>query len=59
MLTGLVGSSPILTIGYAPPTIIHTMVTTWKEAFGRPIGLWGLRSKMVWVCGDLLFIALW
>jgi hypothetical protein len=56
---GLIGSSPLLTIGYASITMVHQMVATWREAFGRPIGLWGLRSKMVWICGDLLFIALW
>lgn len=58
-IVGVIGSSPILTIIYAPITIVHSMIIMWKEAFGRPIGLWGLRSKMTWVCLDLLFIALW
>jgi hypothetical protein len=56
---GIVGSSPLLTIGYASVTIVHQIVALWRESFGRPIGLWGLRSKIVWVCGDLFFIALW
>lgn len=58
-LVGVIGPSVVLTIGYASITVVHQLVTMWREAFGRPIGLWGLRSKMVWVCGDLLFIALW
>lgn len=58
-IIGVIGSSPILTIIYAPITVVHSIIIMWKEAFGRPIGLWGLRSKMTWVCLDLLFIALW
>lgn len=35
------------------------MTAIFREYFGRPVGLWGLRSKMLWVCLDLLFVALW
>ena len=31
----------------------------YREYFGKPIGLWGLRSKMLWVCLDIAFVALW
>lgn len=58
-IPGVIGSSPFLTIIYAPITITHSLVALWKEAFGRPIGLWRLQSKMIFVCLDLLFIALW
>jgi hypothetical protein len=40
-------------------TILHVLTAIYREYFGKPIGLWGLRSKMLWVCLDLLFVALW
>ena len=53
------GSSTTLIISYASLTFVHVMTAIYREYFGRPIGLWGLRSKMLWVCLDLIFIALW
>lgn len=58
-LPGLMGPSTTLVIAYSCLTIIHIFVAVYREYFGRPIGLWGLRSKMLWVCLDLLFVALW
>ncbi|KAJ9103837.1 hypothetical protein QFC21_002299 [Naganishia friedmannii] len=58
-LDGILGSAPILSISYGSVSAIHCLVVMYREAFGKPIGLWGLRSKMTWVCLDLFFIALW
>ncbi|ORY28613.1 hypothetical protein BCR39DRAFT_496088 [Naematelia encephala] len=58
-LPGLIGSSTILIIAYSSFTILHVLTAIYREYFGKPIGLWGLRSKMLWVCLDLLFVALW
>jgi len=56
---GAVGPSTTLIISYASFTMVHVLTAIYREYFGRPIGLWGLRSKMLWVCLDLLFVALW
>lgn len=56
---GVVGPSTTLIISYASFTMVHVLTAIYREYFGRPIGLWGLRSKMLWVCLDLLFVALW
>lgn len=58
-LRGIIGPSTTLIISYACFTIVHGLTAMYREYFGRPIGLWALRSKMLWVCLDLLFIALW
>jgi hypothetical protein len=58
-LPGLIGPSTTLVIAYSCLTTIHIFIAVYREYFGRPIGLWGLRSKMLWVCLDLLFVALW
>lgn len=58
-LRGIIGPSTTLIISYSCLTIVHVLTAIYREYFGRPIGLWGLRSKMLWVCLDLLFIALW
>lgn len=58
-LPGLVGSSTTLIIAYSSLTTLHVITAIYREYFGKPIGLWGLRSKMLWVCLDLLFVALW
>ncbi|KAL7423641.1 hypothetical protein Q5752_001222 [Cryptotrichosporon argae] len=58
-LPGLIGPSTTLIIAYASLTVLHVLTAIYREYFGRPIGLWGLRSKMLWVCLDLLFVALW
>ena len=58
-LPGLLGSSTTLVISYSALTALHVLTAIYREYFGKPIGLWGLRSKMLWVCLDLIFIALW
>lgn len=58
-LPGILGSSTTLIICYSSTTILHVLTAIYREYFGKPIGLWGLRSKMLWVCLDLLFVALW
>ncbi|WWD18113.1 hypothetical protein CI109_102562 [Kwoniella shandongensis] len=58
-LPGLIGSSTTLIMAYSCLTILHVLTAIYREYFGKPIGLWGLRSKMLWVCLDLLFVALW
>lgn len=56
---GSIGPSTTLIIAYSSFTMVHVLLAIYREYFGRPIGLWGLRSKMLWVCLDLLFVALW
>ncbi|WVQ65095.1 uncharacterized protein L199_003267 [Kwoniella botswanensis] len=56
---GLIGSSTTLVMSYSCLTILHVLTAIYREYFGKPIGLWGLRSKMLWVCLDLLFVGLW
>ncbi|OCF33215.1 hypothetical protein I316_04956 [Kwoniella heveanensis BCC8398] len=58
-LAGLIGSSTTMNISYSTLTILHVLTAIYREYFGKPIGLWGLRSKMLWVCLDLLFVGLW
>ncbi|WVF70860.1 hypothetical protein IAT40_005654 [Kwoniella sp. CBS 6097] len=58
-LPGLIGSSTTMNICYSTLTILHVLTAIYREYFGKPIGLWGLRSKMLWVCLDLLFVGLW
>nr|XP_019050566.1 hypothetical protein I302_01003 [Kwoniella bestiolae CBS 10118]OCF29496.1 hypothetical protein I302_01003 [Kwoniella bestiolae CBS 10118] len=58
-LPGLIGSSTTLVMSYSCLTILHVLTAIYREYFGKPIGLWGLRSKMLWVCLDLLFVGLW
>ncbi|KAL1410895.1 hypothetical protein Q8F55_001838 [Vanrija albida] len=57
--SGSIGPSTTLIIAYSSFTMVHVLLAMYREYFGRPIGLWGLRSKMLWVCLDLLFVALW
>lgn len=58
-LDGILGSAPILSISYGSVSAIHCLIVMYREAFGKPIGLWEVRSKMLWVCLDLFFISLW
>jgi Ca2+/Na+ antiporter len=55
----LIGPSTTLFISFAAFTLFHAVTAIYREYFGKPIGLWGLRSKMLWVCLDLLFVGLW
>lgn len=58
-LPGIMGSSPIMSMAFSVATIVHFFAVSHRELTGRPIGLWGLRSKMLWVCLDILFISFW
>ena len=53
------GASTTLLIAFSALTALHVLTAIYREYFGKPIGLWGLRSKMLWVCLDLAFIAFW
>lgn len=53
------GASTTLLISFSSLTALHVLTAIYREWFGKPIGLWGLRSKMLWVCLDLAFIAFW
>lgn len=58
-LPGIMGASPILSLAFSVATIVHFFAVSHRELTGRPIGLWGMRSKMLWVCLDILFISFW
>lgn len=58
-LPGVLGPSTTINIAFSALTSLHVLLAIYREYFGRPIGLWALRSKMLWVCLDLLFVALW
>lgn len=49
----------MLIIAFSCLTLLHGMMAIYREYVGKPIGLWGLRSKMLWVCLDIAFVALW
>lgn len=54
-----VGSSPLVAIIYAPPTLVHVGFQIYLEYFGKPIGLWGVKSKLYYTLVDLIFICMW
>ncbi|KAL9933921.1 hypothetical protein V8E36_007003 [Tilletia maclaganii] len=56
---GLVGSSPILGIIFAPLTLAHVFSQIYMEYFGRPIGLWSVRSKLYYTLIELVFVCFW
>ena len=58
-MPGLMGASTTLLIAFSALTALHVLTAIYREYFGKPIGLWGLRSKMLWVCLDLAFIGFW
>ncbi|KAK0555144.1 hypothetical protein OC846_001825 [Tilletia horrida] len=55
----LVGSSPILGIIFAPLTLAHVFSQIYMEYFGRPIGLWSVRSKLFYTLIELVFVCFW
>jgi hypothetical protein len=54
-----VGSSPLVAIIYAPPTLMHVGFQIYLEYFGKPIGLWSVKSKLYYTLVDLIFICMW
>ncbi|EIM20190.1 hypothetical protein WALSEDRAFT_61044 [Wallemia mellicola CBS 633.66] len=57
---GISGAGAIIGIIFAPMTLTHVMVSIYLEYFyGRPIGIWGIRSKMAHTLLDLVFIIFW
>ena len=57
---GISGAGAIIAIIFSPMTLTHVMVSIYLEYFyGRPIGIWGIRSKMAHTLLDLVFIIFW
>ncbi|CAD6888546.1 unnamed protein product [Tilletia laevis] len=54
-----IGSSPILAIVFAPLTLAHVLSQIYMEYFGRPIGLWSVRSKLYYTLIELVFVCFW
>lgn len=54
-----VGASPLMGIIIAPLSLVHVGAQVWLEYWGRPIGLWGVGSKLGYQLIELIFIALW
>lgn len=54
-----VGQSPLLTIIFSPPSILHAFFQIWLEYMTRPIGLWGLSSKLWYTAIEIVFTCLW
>ena len=56
---GIVGSSPVLAIIFSPLTMLHVAFQIYLEYFGRPIGLWSVRAKLLGTLIEIVFVALW
>ncbi|PWN43063.1 hypothetical protein IE81DRAFT_289225 [Ceraceosorus guamensis] len=54
-----VGSSPLVAIIFGPPTLLHVGWQIYLEYFGKPIGLWAVRNKLLYSLVDLVFICMW
>lgn len=54
-----VGISPLLTIIFSPPSILHAFFQIWVEYMTRPIGLWGLSPKLWYAAVEIVFTCLW
>lgn len=55
----IVGVSPLLGIIFAPLTLAHIFFQVWLEYFGRPIGLWSVRSKLLGTSIEIIFVGMW
>lgn len=55
----IVGVSPLLGIIFAPLTLAHIFFQVWLEYFGRPIGLWSVRSKLFGTSIEIVFVGMW
>ncbi|KAF8501897.1 hypothetical protein JB92DRAFT_2975140 [Gautieria morchelliformis] len=56
---GVVGSSPVLAIIFAPLTLVHVMIAIYLEYFGRPLGLWRTSAKLAHTLSEVVFICAW
>lgn len=56
---GALGSSPMLVIIFAPPTLVHVFSAVYLEYFGRPLGLWRTSHKLAHTLFEVLFICMW
>ncbi|KAF8337897.1 uncharacterized protein EI90DRAFT_2909105 [Cantharellus anzutake] len=56
---GVMGSSITLMIIFAPLTIVHVLIGTYLEYFGRPLGLWRTSWKLFYTLSETVFICLW
>lgn len=45
-VVGVIGSSVLMSIVVAPLAITHIFINLYIEYFGRPIGLWRIRTKV-------------
>ncbi|KAM0745771.1 hypothetical protein T439DRAFT_318905 [Meredithblackwellia eburnea MCA 4105] len=57
-IVGVLGSSTIMVIVISPLAIVHVFVNVYIEYFGRPIGLWQIKTKMFHTLTELIFISL-
>lgn len=53
------GVSPLLAIIYGPITLLHALGTLYIEYFGRPLGLWSVKSKLIGTSVEVIFVGLW
>jgi hypothetical protein len=44
-IRGIIGSSTITALVFAPLTLIHIFFALWLEYFGAPIGVWSVGAK--------------
>ncbi|GAA5889855.1 hypothetical protein JCM8208_001148 [Rhodotorula glutinis] len=56
---GVIGTSTLFAIVVAPFAIVHIFVTLYIEYFGLPIGLWEVKTKMIFTLAELIFICLY
>ncbi|KAI5476003.1 putative membrane protein [Pseudohyphozyma bogoriensis] len=55
-LIGVIGSSTLMAIIVTPIAMVHIFINVYIEYFGRPIGIWTMRSKMMHTLSELIFI---
>lgn len=58
-MLGILGSSSMVVIIFAPLTLIHVLVAVYLEYFGRPVGLWKTSAKLTHTLSETLFICAW
>ncbi|KAH9982427.1 hypothetical protein BGW80DRAFT_1161019, partial [Lactifluus volemus] len=56
---GVLGTSPMLVVIFAPLTLVHVMVAIYLEYFGRPLGLWRTSAKLAHTSLEVLYICAW
>ncbi|KAF8622246.1 hypothetical protein AX15_007185 [Amanita polypyramis BW_CC] len=58
-LLGIIGSSPLVVIIFAPLTLVHVVVAIYLEYFSRPVGLWRTSAKLAHTLSETAFICAW